>query len=149
MTSQDRPPTRDELMAMAYVDGELDEGGRREFERRMADSRELALEVTELQRLAVLARQLAPPEPVDLEWARLEREGLHRTGMRGGLLLLVLGSAGLAVWAGFALAASDSLSAPVKVLLLGTALGLFALFLTLLRARLRTLPFDPYTEVKR
>lgn len=149
MTSIDaRDPSPDELLAMAYVDGELAAKEIETFERRMATEPALAREVAELQRLHVMARQYAPAEPKDHEWLRLEQEFVHSTGWTLGWIFAALGAMGL----GLSCAAGVWLSEMhpmVKFFLAVSALGFATLFLLILRARLRTLPLDPYTEVKR
>ena len=149
MSAYDPEPTPDQLLAMAYVDGELDDGARAELEGRLANEPALLREVAELKRLEVIARQTAPPEPIDHEWKRLEQEVIHSGGHFLGFLLVVLGTLGLAGWGMLEVFADDELGLVPK-LLIGTTIGGFALlFLVILRARLRTLPYDPYTEVKR
>jgi hypothetical protein len=149
MTHKQREPSRDELLAMAYVDGELADDAALDFERRLPDEPALVREVAELKRLEVIARQTAPPEPIDHEWKRIEREVLHFGGHFLGFLLAALGTLGLSGWILFGLFRDDGLSLVPK-LLIGMIVGGFALlFLVILRARLRTLPYDPYTEVKR
>jgi anti-sigma factor RsiW len=149
MNPAESAPTRDQLLAMAFADGELDEAGRAELEERLRTSVELRRDVAEYKRLALIARQMAPPEPADLVWRELEREGLHRAGRSIGLTLVGAGVLGLVGWAGAALALAEGIPLVLKLLLGAVTLGLTALFLTVLRARLRTLPFDPYTEVRR
>jgi anti-sigma factor RsiW len=148
MTHSDRPPTRDELLAMAYADGELSDAGRAEFEARLAHEPLLRREVAELQRLALIARRCAPPEPKDHEWRRLEGEALYGGGRRLALGLLAGGALTGVAGGGWALF-SAGLPAWVEV---GAALllaGFVVLLLVAVRGRLRTLPYDPYTEVER
>ena len=148
MSPKDRAPTRDELLAMAYVDGELEAGARREFEDRLGHENALLAEVAQLKELNLLARQLAPPEPMDHEWRRLDADWVHRGGRTGGLWLLGAGAMGLAacvlVWL-----FTSPLHLAAKACAGAVVVGLLLLFLTTLRARLRTLPYDPYTKVKR
>ena len=149
MTQEKREPTRDELLAMAYVDGELADDARTEFEARLASEPALLREVAELKKLEVIARQTAPPEPIDHEWKRLEKEVVHAGGHFLGFLLAALGTLGLAGWGMLEVFRDDELTLVPK-LLIGMTIGGFAvLFLVILRARLRTLPYDPYTEVQR
>jgi len=149
MTNKQREPSRDELLAMAYVDGELSDDAALEFERRLPVEPALVRDVAELKRLEVIARQVAPPEPIDHEWKRLEKEVLHSGGNILGFLLAALGTLGLTGWILLELFRDDELTLVPK-LLIGMTVGGFALlFLVILRARLRTLPYDPYTEVKR
>lgn len=148
MTAAEREPTRDELLAMAYVDGELADDARRELEARLPNEPALAREVAELRRLAVLARAVAPAEPMDAEWARIRADPAQRAGGTLGWTLLALGAAGLA-----GLALWRALSGPgdplPRVLVAMAAGGLALLFLLVLRNRLRTLPYDPYRDVQR
>jgi anti-sigma factor RsiW len=141
-------PGRDELLAMAYADGELSGTEREAFAARLAHEPELAREVVRHHKLAVLARRLAPPEPMDHEWRRLERSRVQRAG-RLGLWMLAAGLAGLAALGVFALLADPDTSLAVKVLVGVAALGLALALGAAFHARMRTRPYDPYTEVER
>ncbi|MAB81609.1 MAG: hypothetical protein CMJ89_19890 [Planctomycetes bacterium] len=143
-----REPSRDELLAMAFVDGELDSAGLKDFEKRMATEPALAREVAELQKLELLARGWAPPEPKDSEWQRLEDELLQSTGWTLGWILLAVGGIGLGLFAAFEILTGE-MAPLLKFFLAVTIGGLTVLFLLVLRGRLRTLPLDPYTEVER
>ena len=133
---------------MAYVDGELDAAGRAEFEQQLAVRAELRREVVELQRLALLARSVAPPEPMDHEWRALARDPVQRTSTVVGFAALAVGASGLAGWGAWSVFTSDLELVP-KVLLAALCAGALILFLVTLRGRLRTLPYDPYTEIER
>ena len=148
MSRIEREPSRDELLAMAYVDGELSGAERAAFEARLADERPLLGEVAKLKKLAVLARQSAPPEPMDHEWKRLEAEALHAGGSLLAFVLATVGGLGLLGWLFFELLRSDLELLP-KTCLTALLVGLGTLFLITLRARLRTRPYDPYTEIER
>lgn len=145
---KDRAPTRDELLAQAFADGELEPAERLDFERRMSLEPALAKEVAALQALDLVARQCAPAEPMDHEWRKLEGETLHQLGHRGGFGFAILGALGLFLLASINLWKSDA-ALEFKVLTTCLVGGLLAIFLTVLRGRLRTLPYDPYTKVKR
>ncbi len=148
MTSTEREPSRDELQAMAYADGELDAEERAGFERRMAASPALALEVARYRRLQTLARQVAPPEPMDFEWRRLGLDPLQRLLLGAGWTLLVGAGVTLLAWGEYTIAVSDMPTVP-KLALGGLLLGGLLLVAGAVRARLRTRPYDPYTEVQR
>ena len=141
-------PKPDQLMAMAYVDGELEESARREFERQLASRPDLAREVAQLRRLEVAARHMAGPEPADHEWSRLRREALHTGGTRLGLGLMLAGVLAAVGWLGWTVA-TDPMPLVPKLALLGLLGGGTIVFFLVLRARLRTLPYDPYTEIER
>ena len=53
-----RVPTRLELLSMAYVDGELSDSARHEFEARLREEPALLREVEELAALRTLLRQV-------------------------------------------------------------------------------------------
>lgn len=148
MRAEEASPTRDELLAMAYVDDELDAATRRAFEARLSSEPDLAREVVDLQGLALLARHAAPPEPMDHEWARLERELVQRGGSRLAWSVLVVSALGLGGWLLFEVVRSPLELVP-KALILALAGSLVLLLALSVRARLRTLRYDPYTKVQR
>lgn len=143
-----REPTRDELLAMAYVDGELTPEGRVEFERRLAESPALRREVSALKQLELLARAAAPREPADLEWEALARDPVQRASLGLGWGLAIVGALGSMAFGVYALLGSEA-PLPVKLLVGALLLGLALLLLATLRARLRTLSLDPYRKVQR
>ena len=149
MTPEDPPPNPDELLAMAYADGELDADSRADLEARLGADPALALQVTHQQRLNLLMRKMAPQEPKDAEWARLAEDPLHRTGVGAGFSLTLAAALGVLVLTSWGIVNSDDITTPWKLVLIALAVGVLALFLTVLRARLRTLPYDPYTSIER
>jgi anti-sigma factor RsiW len=144
----EREPTADELLAMAYVDGELAPQERARFEQRLRGEPELAREVSELRRLELLARQAAPPEPMDHEWERLARSSGQRGLWSAGWLFFGAGLLGLAAWALACLEFSQASWVP-KLLVPLALLGALLLVVAAVRARARTLRYDPYRDVKR
>jgi anti-sigma-K factor RskA len=150
MTTADdeREPTRDQLLAMAYVDGELASEARSAFETRLRAEPALLREVAELKELELLARRAGPREPMDFEWDRLESEWTHSGGTLLAYSLMTVASVGGALWILWALLRSDMETVP-KVLVCVFVAGLGLLLLVTLRARLRTASLDPYRHVKR
>ena len=144
----EREPTRDELLAMAYADGELDAQARARFEQRLAAEPALAREVADLKRLELLARHAAPPEPMDHEWERLARSSGQRGLWSAGWLLFGAGLLGLAAW-GLTCLECAQVSWVPKVLVPLAILGALLLVGAAVRARARTLRYDPYRDVKR
>jgi len=141
-------PTRDELLAMAFADGELAPDAEAEFRERMQNEPALALAVSEHNELALIAREIAPPEPMDYEWQRIAEEGTSRAWAGLAWSLLFVGGLGLGGWAVLELYHSEMDTLPKS--LCGSLLGgLVLLFLFTLRNRMRTLPYDPYTKVTR
>lgn len=148
MNANEPEPTREELLAMAYADGELPPEEAREFERLLETRGDLRTDVARARRLAVLARQAAGPEPMDAEWARLARDPLQRAGLGLGWTLLASAAAFTFGWGAFAVW-NSSLALFAKLALSAAVLGLALLFAAAVRARLRTRAFDPYTEIRR
>ena len=148
MSREDRPPSDDQILAMAYADGELAGAARAEFEARLSRDILLAREVAAQKRLHVLARQAAGPEPMDHEWSRIERSSVHRSGRGLAWTMIVVGSLGILGWS-VAEELRSGLPIVPKISIAMLMAGLVVLFLLTLRNRLRTMPFDPYTQVKR
>lgn len=142
-------PTQGELLAMAYVDGELTGDERAGFEARLTGNDELARYVAHYRALELLARQMAPPEPADHEWMRLESAPLHSVGSKVGWGMVGVGGAGLAAYGVYGLATAESISRMPRVCLLSLMGGLGLLLALTIHTRIRLLPFDPYRKVKR
>lgn len=146
MTPEASEPDR--MLAMAYVDGELDTHARAHFEQRLAREPALAHEVAALERLALLAELAAPAEPAELEWQRVAALPSQRALVFGAWTLLALGAAGAAgalVW----LVLLSDLALGLRAALGALAAGAALLLIAAARARLRTRRFDAYTAVKR
>jgi len=148
MNDTQREPTQDQLLAMAYADGELARDACRQFEQRLALEPALVREVAQLKKPELLGRQVAAPEPMDYEWDRLRRDPVQRLGWTIGWGLLMLGSLSATGWVAFEFYRSDLELVP-RLVFGSLFVGGLALFLVTLRGRLRTLPHDPYTEIKR
>ena len=148
MSSEEREPTREELLAMAYADGELPPAERAQFEGLLTERGDLRAEVARLQRLNVLARDAAGPEPIDLEWAALRRDPAYRASLGLGLALFV-GGLGLLVAGGLWMLWTGTLALAVKLAVSALVAGFVLLLAAYLRARLRTRAYDPYTEIER
>jgi anti-sigma factor RsiW len=134
---------------MAYADGELGAAERAAFQARLAREPELGREVARHHALEVLARRLAPPEPVDHEWRRLALDPLQRGALGFGWVAMAVGTLGLAGLVLWRFAADESIGALERGLVVSLVVGAGALLAAAVRARLRTLPFDPYRNVER
>ena len=105
-------PPPDELLAMAFADGELTPEERLAFEQRMVHEEGLARLVSEHMALDVLARRVAPKEPQDHEWERLRLNPLFIGSRSTGWVLLVLGSVATLALTVFGVATNESLVGP-------------------------------------
>lgn len=145
----ERAPSKDELLSMAYADGELSPEERLEFEKRLGDEPALARHVAEYLALDVISRRVAPPEPQDHEWARLQLEPLFAGTMSTGWKLVIAGSLATLALTVFGVATNEGLSIFTRLAILTALLGFVLLFLTVLIRRLRTFELDPYRHVER
>lgn len=141
-------PTRDELLAMAFVDDQLAPEDRVVFEKRLGEELPLAREVAALRRLDLFAKSAARTEPVDLAWQEIDSAPSQRTVLGLGWILIFAGALGLLGIVLFGILDSE-IPAWQKVSLLAVFGGLGLVFLAILKRRIQSRPFDPYTAVKR
>ncbi|MEZ6004906.1 MAG: hypothetical protein R3F33_12055 [Planctomycetota bacterium] len=141
-------PSPDELLAMAYVDGELDHEARRVFESRLAGEAGLARVVAELRDLEVVTRNMIPPEPEDREWRRLWQNPWHSGGWKLAWLLCILSAIG-ATFTLLPLLWSGEGNWVLRLSFAAGFLGIALLLGLTLRERLAVLPYDPYRKVRR
>lgn len=154
MTSAPRPrppsaaPTTDELLAMAYADGELSQEAVRAFEARLSREARLRVLVADQQRIALLAREAAPSEPLELATLIVERGAAHAFLASFGRALLGLAIAWLAVWMGLA-CFEGAWRPPIAGAALSATLGLGLLAFRAWLVRRATQHLDPYDGVRR
>ncbi len=141
-------PEPDELLAMAYVDGELSPEDRQEFERRLQTEARLAEQVAEMRGLTLVARNLIPPEPEDREWRKLARDPLQRGGLRLGWFFCLVAVVGFTVAATLSMVQSNEHWA-MKLFFFSGGAGAGILLLLTLRERMAVLPLDPYRKLQR
>jgi len=146
--SAQRAPTTDELLAMAYADGELAPEARATFEARLVVEPSLRALVVDQQQITVLARDARPPEPLELERLRVERGAPQAFLGAFGRLMLVLGL----LYALVSLTLSTC-NANLQLPLAGAGIlllaGLGALVARAQRIRRATQHLDPYRNVQR
>ncbi|MFT4711477.1 MAG: hypothetical protein ACJAZ8_000897 [Planctomycetota bacterium] len=148
MTPAAQHPSRDELLAMAYVDDQLDPAAKAEFEGRLSREEALREEVTALRRLDLIARTAAPPENIDIAWKEVD-ESPSQTSLIGlGWVATVLGAIGMAA-IGIQLITQARIPLWERASIVFLVSGLTVLFLAIARRRWRTRHMDPYTSVKR
>jgi anti-sigma factor RsiW len=147
-STEEPPPSADELFAMAYADGELSSAARAEFERRLAREPALTRLVAEHRRLEVLTRSFAPPEPQDFEWERIRESAIGRAQRGSSWALVGLCALGIILAVGFLVFGSD-LHLAVRVGIGMLALCFSVAFGTTLHAQLKLRELDPYREIQR
>ena len=148
MTPASQHPSRDELLAMAYVDDQLDPQAKAEFEARLSQEEPLRKEVTSLRRLDLIARTAAPPEHIDIAWKEVDESPSQSSLIGLGWIATVLGAIGLAA-IGIQLITQARIPLWERASIICLVSGLTVLFLAIARRRWRTRHMDPYTSVKR
>lgn len=148
MTSSARGPTTDELLAMAYADGELAPEAERVFEARLAVEPRLRVLVADQRRIAVLAREAAPSEPLELASIEIERGAPFPLLAFAGRALLVVAGLWTVLWLSFA-CFEDMRRPPIAGAALALLLGLGLLALRAVLVRRATVHLDPYRDLRR
>lgn len=142
-------PSEEELLAMAYADGEMSPEEAVRFETRMEVEPQLVHRVAEHHALDVIARRVAPPEPADYDWTVLQLDPVFRGTVGAGWILLIVATAAsfaLAVWG---VATNEGISYVNRGLILSSLLGFTLLFLSVVWRRMRAIPLDPYRHIQR
>jgi len=133
---------------MAYADGELSPEAERVFEARLAAEPRLRVLVADQRRIAVLAREAAPSEPLELASIEVERGAPLPLLAFAGRALLVLAGLWAVLWlccACFEITGRPPIAGAALALVLG--LGLLALRAVLVRRA--TAHLDPYRDLRR
>lgn len=148
MSSAQRAPTTDELLAMAYADGELSADAARDFEERLQREARLRVLVADQQRIAVLARESAPPEPLRLATLLVERDAPQMALLLAGRALLVVAALWVVAW--LALCCVEGMwRPPIAGAALAATLGLALLTWRAWNVRRATQHLDPYRDLRR
>lgn len=143
------PPSEDELLAMAYADGELQREEAVQFETRMENEPHLVHLVAEHHALDVLARRVAPPEPADRDWADLKKDPAFKATVGAGWMLVVIGASMSLLLGIWAVATNHSISPIGRSVILGSLVGFGLLFASVAWRRARSFPLDPYRHIER
>lgn len=141
-------PTTDELLAMAYADGELSADARRAFEARLSSDARLRVLVADQQRIAVLAREAAPSEPLELASLIVEHGKPHTFLASFGRVLLVLALAWTLVWLCLA-CVENAWRPPIAGAAVAATTGFGLLALRAWLVRRATHHLDPYRDLRR
>lgn len=141
-------PTTDELLAMAYADGELSADATRVFESRLAHDARLRALVADQQRIAVLAREAAPSEPLELASLIVERGVLFPVLGFVGRALLVVTLVWLAAWLACT-CTEGTWCPPIAGAALSALVGIALLAIRAALVRRATHHLDPYQGVRR
>ena len=142
-------PEEFQILMMGYLDGELDDPERKRFLAFIEENEAGRLELARYRHLVDVANSLRLREPQDDEADRYWGGIYNRMERRGGWMLVVLGVLFLTGALVFQVSMTVMLPWYLKVGIAALATGFVVLFLSVLRLRIRTLPYDRYREVKR
>jgi anti-sigma factor RsiW len=134
---------------MSYLDGELDEEARREFEAKIARHPELAREVEKYRRLQEITDAVRFEEPSDVEWREFWNGFYNRCERRGGWLLVAIGAVLVSAYAIYDVLVDPGIAILLRAGILALVLGFLALFLSVFRGWLRVRKFDRYRRIRR
>jgi anti-sigma factor RsiW len=138
-----------EILMMGYLDGELVDTDHERFHSHLQSCARCSVEIVRYRRINDLASALRPREPQDYELERFWKVLYNRMERRGAWLLLAAGVLVLTSLLVVEVVLTPLLSSWVKLGIGALAVGFVLLFLNVLRARLRTLPYDRYREIQR
>lgn len=136
------------VMMMGFLDGELDEGARREFMTQLQADRELAEELAQYKRLSDVASSMRLCEPEDAELERVYAALGARIERGLGFMLIYAGATVLAGFFLYALAIADvhiAVKLGGSLLVVGAAL----LVASVARGHLAVRRLDRYQGVRR
>jgi ferric-dicitrate binding protein FerR (iron transport regulator) len=143
------PDEHFQILMMGFLDGELSESQEQELREHLARDPDAGKELAQYRKLGDLAQQVRLKEPQDYEWDRFWQGLYNRMERRIGWLLSMAGLLMLMLTGLIWLWNTSLLALGWKIGLGATLAGLCLLFLSVLRGRLRTLPYDRYREVQR
>ena len=138
-----------EALISGYLDGELDAAEKAKVERLLEEDDAFRREFQYMKQLVTATSQLGIESPPEEVWDTFLDGVYNRVERQTGWVLLISGVAILALIALYWFVAADWGSPLLKMVLGGAAAGLFILFVSVLRQRLRVARTDRYNkEVK-
>lgn len=151
--AQDLPQRRDheefELLMMGHLDDELSPDLEQRFQEHLESCADCARELVRYRELAEVAQAIRLREPQDHELERFWQVLYNRMERRSGWILILVGVILLTAFLVYEIAITDLLHWWIKIGVASLAIGFLILFVSVFRARQRTLPYDPYRRVQR
>lgn len=140
-------------LMMGYIDNELSDQQRRQFEEHLAGCPECASELEEFKKLKAITDEVTLVEPEDRIWQDYWA-GIYNRIERGiGWIIFSLAAILLTIYGGFKLIEEIITDATVGTLLkaglLALIVGLAILFISVLRERIYFWKKDRYKDVRR
>lgn len=140
-------------LMMGYLDNELNEEQKQQFERHLSGCRECADELREFRRLKAITDEVTLVEPEDRIWQQYWDSVYNRIERGLGWIVFSIASIILIVIGGFriieGIIKDPNIELILKVSLLALIVGLAILFVSVLRERIFFWQKDRYKDVRR
>lgn len=140
-------------LLMSYLDDELSDEQRRQFEEHLAGCPDCAGELEEFKKLKAITDEVALVEPEDRIWQDYWSNIYNRIERGIGWIMFSVAAVALAIYCGFRaieeLIRDTGVEVALKVGLLALIAGLAILFVSVMRERLYFWKRDRYKDVKR
>jgi len=140
-------------LLMSYLDDELSDEQRRQFEEHLAGCPDCAGELEEFKKLKAITDEVALVEPEDRIWQDYWSNIYNRIERGIGWIMFSVAAVALIIYCGFRaireLVEDPTVELTLKIGLLALIAGLAVLFASALRERLYFWKRDRYKDVKR
>ena len=140
-------------LMMGYLDNELTDEQRRQFEEHLAGCPQCANELKNFRKLKAITDEVTLVEPEDRIWQDYWNSIYNRTERGVGWIVFSVAAILLTIYGGFKLIEElikdDKIGMLLKVGLLALIVGLAILFVSVLRERLYFWQKDRYKDVRR
>lgn len=140
-------------LMMGYLDNELNEDQKQQFERHLSGCRDCAEELEEFRRLKEITDEVTLVEPEDRIWQQYWDSVYNRIERSLGWIIFSIASIILVIFGGFkaieGIIKDPNIEMILKVGLLALIVGLAILFVSVLRERMFFWQKDRYRDVRR
>jgi len=140
-------------LMMGYLDDELNEAQRNQFEKHIETCSECKAELEQFKKLKNLTDSVKLAEPEDVLWEKYW-SGIYNRFERGiGWIFMSIGGIALIIYLGFKaveqLIKDPTVEVTLKVVIVAFLIGIAILFVSILRERLFFYKKDRYKDVRR
>ncbi len=140
-------------LLMAYLDGELEDEKKQEFEKHLSGCSECSSELEDFKKLKQITDEVTLAEPEDKIWQQYWGNVYNRVERTVGWILFSVSAILLLIYAGFKLIEQiiedPTIGTLLKAGLLVLIAGLAVLFVSIVRERLYFWKTDRYKDVRR
>ncbi len=138
-----------EIDCMKYIDGEMNERDRADFEMHLEGCAKCREILQDFQELKSLTGRIKMRDPTDEFWDGYWRSLYRRIERKTGWLFIVLGAAMLVTYGAYRAVQSFGTITFEKVAIAVFLIGVVILLISVIRERIHQHKTDPYKKVKR